>query len=73
MTQEEAIEILKEVKTIDDSMYQFNSKYMEALDMAIEALKPKEITLEDVKAYCEPRNYVLVSKELFDEMMMKWR
>lgn len=73
MTQEEAIEILKEVKTIDDSMYQFNSKYMEALDMAIKVLKPKEITEEDVTAYCKTRNYVLVSKKLFDEMMMKWR
>lgn len=39
MTNEEARAILEEVKTIDDSMYQYNPAYLEALDMAIEALK----------------------------------
>lgn len=39
MTREEAIEILEEVKTMDDSMYQFSHKYMDALEMAIEALQ----------------------------------
>jgi hypothetical protein len=39
MTREEAIEILEEVKEIDDSMYQYNSKYMEVLDMAITLLR----------------------------------
>ncbi len=44
MTNEEAIEILEEVKSIDDSMYQYNQSYMDALNMAIEALKnqPKQ-------------------------------
>ncbi len=28
----------------------------------------KEITMEDVKAYCEPRNLVVLTKELFDQM-----
>ena len=28
----------------------------------------KEITMEDVKAYCEPRNLVVLTKELFDSM-----
>jgi len=41
MTREEAIEILEEVKVLDDSMYQFNPKYMESLDMAIKALQTK--------------------------------
>lgn len=36
---EEAIAILEEVRVIDDSMFQFNSAYLKALDMAIEALK----------------------------------
>lgn len=36
MTREEAAEILEEVKTIDDSMYQ---KYMDALDVAITLLR----------------------------------
>lgn len=39
MTEGEAIEILEEVKLLDDSMYQYNQSYMDALDMAIEALK----------------------------------
>ncbi len=39
MTREEAIEILEEVKTIDDSMYQYNEKYLQALDLAIKALE----------------------------------
>jgi hypothetical protein len=39
MTTNEAFEILKEIKILDDSMYQYNIKYLEALDMAINALK----------------------------------
>ena len=44
MTNEEAREILEEIKTLDDSLYQYNQKYMNALDMAIQAL---EIQSED--------------------------
>lgn len=36
---EEAIEILEEVKELDDTMYAYNPAYMNALDMAIEAIK----------------------------------
>mgnify|MGYP001851695137 CR=1 FL=1 len=39
MTTEEAIEILEEVKELDDTMYAYNPVYMNALDMAIKALK----------------------------------
>lgn len=39
MTREEAKMILEEVKIMDDSMYQYNTKYLEALDMAIKALE----------------------------------
>ena len=39
MTEKEAIEILEEVKELDDTMYAYNPVYMNALDMAIEALK----------------------------------
>jgi len=39
MNKAEAIVILEEVKMFDDSMYQYNSKYMDALNMAIEALQ----------------------------------
>lgn len=41
MTYEEAADILEEVKVMDDSMYQYNSKYMEALDVAITLLRNK--------------------------------
>lgn len=39
MTKQEAIEILEEVKELDDTMYAYNPAYMNALDMAIAALK----------------------------------
>ena len=39
MTREESIAILEEVKENDDSMYQYNPTYLEALEMAIAALK----------------------------------
>lgn len=46
MTKQEAIEILEEVKELDDTMYAYNPAYMNALDMAIEAL-------EEVRQYRE--------------------
>ena len=39
MTREEAIDILEEVKELDDSIYQYNTKYLKALDVAIKALE----------------------------------
>ena len=39
MSREEAIEILEEVKILDDSMYQYNETYLKALEMAINVLK----------------------------------
>lgn len=39
MAKQEAIEILEEVKELDDTMYAYNPVYMNALDMAIKALK----------------------------------
>lgn len=36
MTKQEAIEILEEVKELDDTMYAYNSAYMNAMDMAWE-------------------------------------
>ena len=38
----DAIELLEEVADLDDSMYQYNTAYMEALQMAIGALKKQE-------------------------------
>ena len=42
MTIRDAIEILEEVKTLDDSMYQYNPAYLDALDMALTALEAEE-------------------------------
>lgn len=42
MTTNKAITILEEVSLIDDSLYQYNEKYLEALEMAIQALKNKQ-------------------------------
>ena len=39
MTDEQAIEILEEVKELDDSIFQFNPSYMEALDYVIQKMK----------------------------------
>jgi len=39
MTTDEAFKILEEIEILDDSMYQYNIKYLEALGMAIKALK----------------------------------
>ena len=43
MTTNEAITILEEVSLIDDSLYQYNEKYLEAFEMAIQALKNEKI------------------------------
>lgn len=43
MTTEEAIEILEEVKELDDTMYAYNPVYMNALDIAISALKEVQL------------------------------
>lgn len=42
MTRKEAIEILREVEAIDDSIYQYHQKYMEALEIAINSLEVDE-------------------------------
>ena len=39
MTPEEAIEILEEIKELDDTLYAYNAAYMDALEVAISALK----------------------------------
>ncbi len=52
MTREEAINILGEVKELDDSIYQYNFKYLEALDMAIKALEQEPI-LDKIRADIE--------------------
>ena len=39
MKSEKALEILEEIKALDDSIYQYNPEYMQALDIAIMEIK----------------------------------
>ncbi len=57
MTKHEAIEVLEEVKMLDDSMFAYSQVYNDALDMAIEALKaqePRVMTLREWISAPEP-------------------
>lgn len=42
MTNRDAINLLEEVKILDDTMYAYNPKYLDALDMALNALEAEE-------------------------------
>lgn len=42
MTLEDAIEILEEIKELDDSIYSYDPMYMEALETVIKAVKEKK-------------------------------
>lgn len=71
MTKQEAIEILEEVKELDDTMYAYNPAYMNALDMAIEALKEiqqyREIgTVEECRKAVEKLSLKIVSDLDYD-------
>ena len=39
MSPREAIEILEEVKELDDSMYAYNPAYMDALEIALSSME----------------------------------
>ena len=64
MTKHEAIEVLEEVKMLDDSMFAYSQAYNDALDVAIEALKAQE------EATIEPKRIDLEeeTKEWLDKM-----
>lgn len=74
MTIHEAVEILEEVKTLDDSMFAYSQAYNDALEMAIEALKAQE---PRVLSYDEARNNAMQTmnpdsiKPLFIEFRVK--
>lgn len=42
MTNRDAINLLEEVKILDDTMYAYKPKYLDALDMALTALEAEE-------------------------------
>ena len=72
MTLGEAIEILEEVKELDDTLYAYSSAYMEALEVAISALKEvqqyREIgTVEECREAVEKQKGMQVNEIHVDE------
>lgn len=75
MSEQEAIEILEEVKELDDSMYQFNPKYMEALETVLTITRNlhnfmrglwEEHCVGDI-TYTSKEAYDMINKEVFEE------
>ena len=67
MNKSEAIEILEEVKILDDSIYQYSKAYLEALDVAIGALKVDAIPINWIKAVLNERHKVIEDKSNSEE------
>lgn len=70
MNKFEAIEILEEVKILDDSIYQYNITYLNALDMAIKSLKTDAIPVNWIKAVLEERHKVIEDKSNSEERIL---
>lgn len=75
MKPEEAIEILDEVKELDDSMYAYNPTYMDAVDMAIEALKEvqlyrliKDVTIGEIAEVLKEFSEIGTVEECWEAM-----
>lgn len=65
MTKHEAVEILEEIRTLDDSMFAYSQAYNDALEMAIGVLKaqePRVMTLEEVVALQEGKGDVWIEE-----------
>lgn len=83
MTNRDAINLLEEVKMLDDTMYAYNPCYEEALDMALTALKaeetwyatheyPPELRWIPVTERLPEDEYVLISKKPTKLSGSKW-
>ena len=71
MTNEEAIEILKDMIEFGWGFSDNEkSKSISACEMAIEALEqePKEITIDDVQKYCKQRCLTVITNELLYDL-----
>lgn len=71
MTDNEAKEILEEVKVLDDSMYSYNISYLESLDIVIKALEEIQLyrsigTIEECQKSVNVRKQVteIVNQQL---------
>lgn len=67
MTNRDAINILEEVKILDDTMYAYNPSYLEALDMALTALEAEE-TWYATHEYPQKTQWIPCSERLPDEV-----
>ena len=75
MTELEAMEILEEVKELDDSMYQFNPKYMEALETVLTLTRNLHNFMRGLweehfigeETYTSIEVYKMIDKEVFEE------
>ena len=63
MTNRDAINLLEEVKILDDTMYAYNPVYVEALDMALTALEAEE-TWYATHEYPSKQRWIPVSERL---------
>lgn len=65
MTPEEAIEILEEVKELDDTLYSYNAAYMEALEVALSVLKEIQNyrKLGTLKELARAKKYIDLAKK----------
>lgn len=70
MNKFEAVEILEEVKILDDSIYQYNITYLNALDMAIKSLKTDAIPVNWIKTVLEERHKVIEDKSNSEERIL---
>lgn len=67
MTNRDAIELLEEVRMLDDTMYAYNPNYMEAIDMALNALEAEE-TWYATHEYPPKTRWIPCSERLPDEI-----
>ena len=65
MTNRDAINLLEEVKILDDTMYAYNPKYLDALDMALTALEAEE-TWFATHEYPQKQQWIPCSERLPD-------
>ena len=65
MTNRDAINLLEEVKILDDTMYAYNPNYLEALDMALTALEAEE-TWYAIHEYPQKQRWIPCSERLPD-------
>lgn len=68
MNELEAMEILEEVKELDDSMYQFNPKYMEALETVLTLTRNLHDFMRGLYEECFLGEETYTSKEIYDNI-----